>query len=192
MAALLRFSLDANQAGLVPLSAELKVVADYLEIERARFGDRLRYQIDVPSDLETARVPPLAVQTLVENSVKYAVTPNRGGGEIRIAGTRENGSVSVTVTDQGPAFTLESVPRGHGLDNLKDRLATLFGHQAGLTLHRSENRNSVVLTVPYASILVDDEALALKRLSRMLAATGRVEIVGVHTDPLEALAIISK
>ena len=46
MAALLRFSLDANQAGLVPLEREMKVVADYLEIERARFGDRLRYQID--------------------------------------------------------------------------------------------------------------------------------------------------
>ena len=51
MAALLRFSLDANQSGLVPLSSELKIVADYLEIERARFGDRLRYQIDVPAEL---------------------------------------------------------------------------------------------------------------------------------------------
>lgn len=152
MAALLRFSLDANQAGLVPLAAELKVVADYLEIERARFGDRLRYRIDVASDLEAAKVPPLSVQTLVENSVKYAVAPNRAGSEIRIAGTRENGSVKVAVSDQGPGFTLEAAPPGHGLDNLKDRLATLFGQQAGLTLDRRENRNSMILTVPYASI----------------------------------------
>jgi hypothetical protein len=72
MAALLRFSLDANQAGLVPLTAELKVVADYLDIERARFGDRLRYRIDLAADLDAVRVPALAVQTLVENSVKYA------------------------------------------------------------------------------------------------------------------------
>ncbi len=149
MAALLRFSLDANQAGLVPLAAELKVVADYLEIERARFGERLRYQIDVGPDLETARVPPLAVQTLVENSVKYAVAPNRAGGEIRIAGTRENGCVRVAVSDQGPGFALESAPAGHGLDNLKDRLAALFGDQAALTLDRRENRNSMILSVPH-------------------------------------------
>ena len=67
MAALLRFSLDANQSGLVPLASELKIVADYLEIERARFGDRLRYQIDVPADLNESRIPPLSLQTLVEN-----------------------------------------------------------------------------------------------------------------------------
>jgi two-component system, LytTR family, sensor histidine kinase AlgZ len=149
MAALLRFSLDANQAGLVPLAAELKVVADYLEIERARFGDRLRYRIDMADDLDNARVPALAVQTLVENSVKYAVAPNRAGGEIRIAGSRENGSLRIAVTDQGPGFTLESAPAGHGLDNLKERLVTLFGDQAALTLDRRENRNSLVLTVPY-------------------------------------------
>jgi two-component system sensor histidine kinase AlgZ len=149
MAALLRFSLDANQAGLVPLAAELKVVADYLEIERARFGDRLRYQIHLQDDLEAARVPALAVQTLVENSVKYAVAPNRAGGEISIAGSRQNGCLSVAVTDQGPEFILESAPAGHGLDNLKERLTSLFGNSAALTLDRYENRNRMILTVPY-------------------------------------------
>jgi two-component system, LytTR family, sensor histidine kinase AlgZ len=149
MAALLRFSLDANQAGLVPLTAELKVVADYLEIERARFGERLRYRIDVTTDLDSARVPPLAVQTLVENSVKYAIAPNRSGGEIRIACTRANGHLRVEINDQGPPFTLESAPAGHGLDNLKDRLRTLFGSQAALTLERRENHNSVILSVPH-------------------------------------------
>ncbi len=59
MAALLRFSLDANHSGLVPLASELKIVGDYLEIERARFGDRLRYQIDVPADLNESQIPPL-------------------------------------------------------------------------------------------------------------------------------------
>jgi two-component system sensor histidine kinase AlgZ len=150
MAALLRFSLDANQSGLVPLASELKIVADYLEIERARFGERLRYRIDAASDTNGAQVPPLSVQTLVENSVKYAIAPNRAGGEIRIAGTRENGRLRVEVSDDGPGFTLESAPPGHGLDNLKGRLATLFGQQAALTLERHENRNSVMLTVPQA------------------------------------------
>jgi LytS/YehU family sensor histidine kinase len=53
------------------------------------------------------------------------------------------------VTDQGPGFTLESAPAGHGLDNLKDRLVSLFGDEAALRLDRRENRNSMILTVPY-------------------------------------------
>jgi sensor histidine kinase YesM len=148
MAALLRFSLDANQSGLVPLSSELKIVGDYLEIERARFGDRLRYQIDVPGDLTESRIPPLALQTLVENSVKYAIAPDRTGGEIRITGARSNGAFRLEVSDSGPAFQLESAPAGHGLDNLKGRLSTLFGDRAALLLQRVGGRNSLILSVP--------------------------------------------
>jgi hypothetical protein len=148
MAALLRFSLDANQSGLVPLGSELKIVADYLEIERARFGDRLRYQIDVPSDLNDSRIPPLSLQTLVENSVKYAIAPERAGGEIRVSGARSNGAFQLEVSDSGPAFELESAPVGHGLDNLKGRLSTLFGDRAGLLLQRVGGRNRLTLSVP--------------------------------------------
>jgi hypothetical protein len=148
MAALLRFSLDANQSGLVPLASELKIVGDYLEIERARFGDRLRYQIDVPSDLHASQIPPLSLQTLVENSVKYAIAPERAGGEIRITGAQSNGAFRVEVSDSGPEFQLESAPVGHGLDNLKGRLSTLFGDRAGLLLERVGGRNNLILSLP--------------------------------------------
>jgi len=148
MAALLRFSLDASHGGLVPLSRELKIVTDYLEIEQARFGDRLRYQVDISTDAGDAKVPPLAVQTLVENSVKFAVAPSRTGGDIRIAGARENGLLRVEISDDGPSFNLESAPAGHGLDNLKGRLAHLFGEQAALTVERRGDRNNVLLAVP--------------------------------------------
>jgi two-component system, LytTR family, sensor histidine kinase AlgZ len=146
MAALLRFSLDANQSGLVPLASELKIVTDYLEIERARFGDRLRYQIDVPAGLNESRIPPLALQTLVENSVKHAIASDRAGGEIRITGAQSNGAFRVEVSDPGPAFELESAPAGHGLDNLKGRLSTLFGDRAQLMLERVAGRNRLILT----------------------------------------------
>jgi two-component system sensor histidine kinase AlgZ len=148
MAALLRFSLDASHAGLVPLSSELKIVNDYLEIERARFGDRLRYRVDIGPGAADAKVPPLSVQTLVENSVKYAVAPCRTGGEIRIAGSRENGLLELEISDDGPSFNLESAPAGHGLHNLKGRLTSLFGERAGLTVERRGDRNSVRLAVP--------------------------------------------
>jgi sensor histidine kinase YesM len=147
MAALLRFSLDANHSGLVPLGRELKIVNDYLEIERARFGDRLRYNIDIPAELNESQIPPLALQTLVENSVKYAIAPDRAGGEIRITGDQSGGGFRVEVSDSGPEFQLESAPAGHGLDNLKGRLSALFGDRAGLMLSRIGGRNNLVLTV---------------------------------------------
>ena len=75
LAALLRFSLDSNQA-LTPLRREIKIVTDYLEIERARFGDRLKYSIDIPEALLDAEVPPMSIQTLVENCVKHAISHN--------------------------------------------------------------------------------------------------------------------
>ena len=147
MAALLRFSLDAHQSGLVPLARELKIVGDYLEIERARFGDRLRYEIDIPADLNESQIPPLSLQTLVENSVKYAIAPDRVGGEIRITGAGSNGDFRVEVSDPGPAFQLESAPAGHGLDNLKGRLSAIFGDRAQLMLQRVAGRNHLILTV---------------------------------------------
>jgi len=148
MAALLRFSLDANHSGLVPLEREMKIVSDYLAIEQARFGDRLRFQIDAPPEFGEAKVPPLAIQTLVENSVKHAVSRSRSGGEIRVSIARENGSLRVEVLDEGPEFGLETAPSGHGLDILKGRLAALFGRQGGLALERSGNRNQITLSVP--------------------------------------------
>jgi len=148
MAALLRFSLEANRHGLVPLSSEMKIVADYLDIETARFGDRLHHRIDVSGDLDRVQVPPLSVQTLVENSVKYAVAPNRQGGDIAVTAALQDGTLTLTVSDTGPEFTLEGAPSGHGIDTLRGRLAVLFGGNAGLKLERQGERNCLSLSVP--------------------------------------------
>lgn len=148
MAALLRFSLEANRHGLVPLANEMKIVADYLDIEKARFGDRLRHRIEVMGDMENVLVPPLSVQTLVENSVKYAVAPNRTGGEIVVTAMVDNGTLRLEVADTGPSFSLNAAPVGHGIDTLRARLAVLFGGRAGLSLERRGDRNHLLLTVP--------------------------------------------
>ena len=195
MAALLRFSLDANHSGLVPLEREMKIVSDYLAIEQARFGDRLRFQIDVPPELGESKVPPLAIQTLVENSVKHAVARSRSGGEIRVALARDNGSLRIEVRDEGPEFALDAAPSGHGLDILKGRLVALFGQQAGLALERSGNRNQITLSVHKRQRTCERFWLTTSRwrssvCSRMLAATKRVEIVGQSSDPEQAVSAI--
>jgi LytS/YehU family sensor histidine kinase len=148
MAALLRFSLEVHRGGLVPLGQELKIVRDYLEIEQARFGRRLRYCIQAGEHLSEVAVPPLAVQTLVENSIKYAVAPNREGGEIRVQANQNNGCLRIDVVDTGEGFALDTAPSGHGLDNLRSQLAVLFGHSANLTVSRSEGWTTVSLIVP--------------------------------------------
>lgn len=132
LCALLRFSLDATETPLVTLGQELRIVRDYLEIEKTRFGDRLRFAVDVPEPLLALAVPPLAIQTLVENSVKHVIAPSRGGGEVRVAATLADGRLTITVADGGPGVTAAPLPAGHGLDNLRSRLQVLFGDRAGL------------------------------------------------------------
>jgi DNA-binding LytR/AlgR family response regulator len=130
LSSLLRASLDSSRAPLVPLADELKLARDYLEIERVRFGERLRYELTDAAGLTGVLVPRMAVQTLVENCVKYAVTSRREGASIVVRAVR--------TTERLRAY------------------------------------------------IVDDEQLAVDRLTRLLQATGRVEIVGATTDPDEA------
>ncbi len=148
LAALLRFSLDANQCSLVPLEQEFTVVRDYLEIEKARFGERLRYSIEVSPEVRQATLPPLSVESLVENSVKHAIAPRREGGEVKVTARAVDGAVEIEVADSGPGFSLEKIARGHGIDNLLGRLEVLYNGRAKLDVGSSDGRASVRLVLP--------------------------------------------
>jgi sensor histidine kinase YesM len=148
LAALLRVSLDGGGAGTVALAHELSIVGDYLEIEKARFGDRLRYTIDVPEPLRACAVPPLAVHTLVQNSVKHAIAPRPGGGDVRVTARAENAQLVIEVSDSGSGFVLDALPAGHGLDNLRGRLVALFGSEARLSVPTPGARTVVSFSVP--------------------------------------------
>jgi LytS/YehU family sensor histidine kinase len=136
----------------VPLGQELKIVRDYLEIEKTRFGPRLRYEIEVPASLKSANVPPLALQSLVENCVKHVVTMRQQGGEIRVSGSSASGRILLEVIDDGPGFSLETIPPDHGLANLIARLQLLFGEAGCLEVIQEEDRNCVRLSFPAASL----------------------------------------
>lgn len=149
LAALLRESLDIDRNRLVPLSRELRIVEDYLEIEQTRYAGRLRYAIDVPKDLADLEVPPFCLQTLVENSVKHVVSARREGAEIRVSARQEDGRAILEVTDDGPGFDAASVIPGHGIDNLQDRLAALFEGGGRLQTDRRDGCAVVSLTIPW-------------------------------------------
>lgn len=148
LAALLRFSLNANHSSLVPLAQELKIVRDFLEIESTRFGPRLHYHIAVPESLGTFKVPPLALQTLAENCVKHVVAQRTEGAEIQILGTMNNGRIHLEVIDDGPGFSLADISPEHGLGNLSARLELLFAERGSLDVDRQNERTIVRITIP--------------------------------------------
>ena len=152
LAALLRFSLDASERGLVPLAHELKIVADYLEIEKTRLGDRLSFVVNVHPDVSQCEIPPLAVQTLVENSVKHAIAPRPGGGRLRVEAAAVGHRVVLGVWDDGSGFTPAAMCPGHGLDNLQGRLAGRFGSAAALTVARRDGGTLVTVSLPRTRI----------------------------------------
>jgi LytS/YehU family sensor histidine kinase len=146
--ALLRASLRVDPVGLVPLRDELSLVSDYLEIEAVRFEDRLRWALDVPEELMAVDVPPFAVQTLVENAVKHAASVRREGASIRVVARRDGERITLEVEDDGPGFVGVSLPRGHGLETLRARLAVVFGDAGELAISSASGRTRVTLRLP--------------------------------------------
>lgn len=154
LAGLLRFALDAGRGGLIPLGDEMRIVNDYLAIESARLGERLATEVEVAPGLDSWPVPPLSVQTLVENSVRHAVATRRGGGRVRITGGRQDGAggpLVLEVWDDGDGFGRSALRAGHGLHNLEGRLAALFGERARLELARRPGGMAVTMHVPRAA-----------------------------------------
>jgi LytS/YehU family sensor histidine kinase len=147
LASLLRSSLDA-ETPLVTVGDELQTLAAYLDIERVRFGARLRYTINADDAARTALVPRFAIQTLVENSVKFAVGPRRDGAGIGVAAEVRDGRLCVAVVDDGPGFAESAIVDGHGLALLRDRLGVLFGKSARLTVRGQPGAMRVAFDVP--------------------------------------------
>jgi signal transduction histidine kinase len=148
LASLMRSSLDTASTPLVPLEEELRVVRDYLQIERVRLGDRLRFTVDVPAAADAVLVPRLSLQTLVENSVKYAVSARREGGAIAIGAAVTASGVRLEVEDDGPGFDPACLPEGHGLALLNARMAMMFGERARFDVDSRPGRTLVAIEVP--------------------------------------------
>ena len=148
LASLLRSSLDAANTPLVPLEDELRIVRDYLDIERVRFGHRVQPELAIEPGLETVLVPRFSLQTLVENSVKYAIAPRREGGRVSVRAAARDGRVRIEVEDDGPGFDPEVVPGNHGLALVRQRLACTYGDDATLQIHASSGGTTVTLELP--------------------------------------------
>ncbi len=129
---LLRLTLDRVGTQQLQLKEELDFVDKYLEIERTRFGDRLRVVFDIDPALLDAAVPSLVLQPLVENALRHGIAPKVGGGRIDIIARRDDDHLVLVVRDDGygvPNDELEALNEGVGVSNTRSRLALLYGER---------------------------------------------------------------
>jgi len=153
LASIFRRTLLASEKGSVPLSSELELVDAYLDVERARFGDRLRVEQEVGPGASEVAVPPLILQPLVENAVRHGISPKVEGGVVRIEANLVDGDLAVRITDDGvgtEGISLDNLDtEGYGLRNIRDRLRTRFGAGEWLAIESREGEGTIVrMTIP--------------------------------------------
>jgi hypothetical protein len=144
----LRTAVSTIDSHTTTLADELAFVSGYLDIERVRFGDRLRVTVDVPDELLDSRVPTFVLQPFVENSLKHGVLRDRGGNEIAIRARDGTGELTLTVRDDGRGLASGTAADGVGIANARARLEHLYGGAASLDVRDARPGVEVVIRLP--------------------------------------------
>jgi LytS/YehU family sensor histidine kinase len=129
----LRRSLSSSQRAVLPLSEELASLDTYVDLEKIRLRERLEVEVDVDPAALALDVPNTILQPIVENSIRHGLR-GRERGRIRIIARRENGTLELVVEDDGRGPASPAPPLGHGLGNVRARMARLYGEAAGVVL----------------------------------------------------------
>ncbi len=130
LSALLRYSLEGARKGRVPLHLEVDAVRSYLALEQLRFGERLRSTVELDPSVGMVQVPPFVLQPLVENAVKHGIGRSREGGTVRVQARESGTTLALIVDDDGPPGDSDAPGTQTGHDNLRQRLALIYGADA--------------------------------------------------------------
>jgi len=162
--AFLRATLNASRSSSHALDAEFARLRDYLALMQLRMGDRLQTRFELPAELAALPIPPLLLQPLVENSIKHGLEPKIEGGQIEVRASRQRSAagidelvLQVRDTGIGLADTAAASADGtrFGLTQVRERLATLYGGQAGLNLAQADDAQGgavATIRVPIAAL----------------------------------------
>lgn len=152
LANILRHSLQQDRQHLVSLGSELEIVSDYLALESIRFDDRLHVRFDVDEATCHSAVPPMLVQTLVENAIKHGVEAVASGGDLHIRVGLDNHTLRIEVENNGSLGEPRSSSTQIGLANARERLRILYGEKASLQLASPRSgRVAATLLIPTAA-----------------------------------------
>ncbi len=147
---ILRYSLKIERTETVPLEDEMQTVSDYLALESIRFEERLKYKVTIDPKSSKVEIPPMMIQTLVENGIKHGISKKTQGGEISVDSKMTGTDLHIQIRNTGQ-FDDESLhnSKGFGISNTKHRLNLLFGDNASFTI-KNENQNVVLaeLVIP--------------------------------------------
>jgi LytS/YehU family sensor histidine kinase len=146
---LLRSSLLTERKKTISIAEELETILDYLHLEKIRYEERLVWKVDVSKEILPAQIPPMLLQTLVENAIKHGIAHSAKEGLIQIKGKRDQTKIQLQVINPGNLKTLgEST--GIGLVNSQNRLNLLFGETAHIDI-KPLDKNHVLssVSIPY-------------------------------------------
>jgi len=139
-----RYSLQSGKKKLVTIREEMQVVRNYLEIEKLRFSERLNYSFQIDEKCLNFAIPPLILQTLVENSVKHGISPKIEGGEVMISIQNQSGMIEIKIEDNGVGMLSEQ--EGFGLDAVKNILKLQFANSRFAL--KNENGVKIKILIP--------------------------------------------
>jgi LytS/YehU family sensor histidine kinase len=153
----LRSTLARSEAAEVTLDDELALVRQYLAVEQARFSDRLRPSIDVDPAALPAAVPRFALQHLVENALRHGIAKRTDAGRIIVTARRDGDMLELSVEDDGAGLAAAAADvTGHGLDNTRERLRTLYGDRGSLLVTAAPAQGTVArLRIPYRELVLE-------------------------------------
>lgn len=149
LSTLLRMSLENTGVHEVTVRQELDFLSTYIDIQKARFSDRLNVGIDVEPAAMEARIPNLLLQPLVENAILHGIAPKSGPGQVDVTGRVQDGKLHLEVRDDGPGLNdgTKRTREGVGLSNTRERIAKIYGAQGQLSLRSQPGRGVCVQIV---------------------------------------------
>ncbi|PIP77423.1 MAG: histidine kinase [Ignavibacteria bacterium CG22_combo_CG10-13_8_21_14_all_37_15] len=144
-----RYSLKIERTETVPFEEEIKTVEDYLGLEKARFEERLKYEIAYSPDVKNIEIPPMMIQTLVENGIKHGVSKLPEGGFVNVTAERARNFLILEIENSGfVADDAISHAKGYGISNTKQRLHLLYGDQASFSISNVNSHVKVKIILP--------------------------------------------
>lgn len=147
---LLRYALKIERAESVPLEEEIEAVENYLSLEKIRFEERLKYDMNIDSKSGRIEIPPMMIQTLVENGIKHGISKRTEGGTINIETTLNDSKLHIKIKNTGQVDPEAlKVSTGFGINNTKHRLSLIYGEKAQFLISNFNEKEVLAeLTIP--------------------------------------------